>query len=103
MAVDDLTQGAADGPDGRHPVSILAGSKRHLAEHGLDEAVEHGRLVGDVVVEGRCSDAEFLAEPAHAEGFEAFLVHQAKGGLQHPLAVEWKSGYLSQAAPPGAP
>ena len=59
-----------------------------LADDRLDDTVEQGLLVGDVVVQRHRLDAERLGEVAHGEGLDALRVGELDGGGEHPLPGE---------------
>src|SRR5215211_327791 len=76
------------GPAHRAPPVLLPRRKLDLVEDQLDDPVEQVILVRDVVVQRHRLDAQFLAEPAHAQGLDAFGVSEADGGAQHALPCQ---------------
>ena len=55
----------------------------HHEERSLDERGFHRRLVGEVLVDRRRSDAELVAQPSHGEGVGALGFEHLRRGVDH--------------------
>src|SRR5437773_11633979 len=82
-------------PDGRLPVGT-AGGQFELRDDDVEDPIEDLVLVGDVVVDGHCLDAELLREPPHAERLDPALVCDLNRGAQHPVLVQADSWLRSR-------
>ena len=74
------------GQDARHrrpPAGMSDGVVEHDADLGqgfFDDGCLDGGLVGEVLVDRRCPDAEFVAEPAHRQRMGTFRLEHRSGG-----------------------
>ena len=69
------------------PVPSVVGNHQ-LVEDEFDDAVQEGRLVGDVPVERHGLAAQLPTEPTPGQCVQAFSVDESQRGHQHPVAGE---------------
>ena len=77
-----------DLPTERRPPVRTVDVDGDLADDDVDHAVEQVLLAADVGVERHGLDAEILAEPAHADRFDALPIGEVDGGLQDTRPVQ---------------
>ena len=66
----------------------FAGRQDDLAKRGVEDAVQDGVLVGDVVVERHRLDPELVGQLAHAERVDPAFVGEGDGGAQDAISAQ---------------
>lgn len=82
------------GPPPRRPPGL-----RPSPEHLVGQRLHHGRLVREVLVQGRCRDAHPVRQPAHGERLGALRLQQraCRGDDLPGPAGRWGGGEVSHA------